>query len=203
MDKKNTLSFIVFTLAYFSAAALATKDTTPTSPKAMGATLNKKNCRPHQSAPPQKKLCKLAPTKSETGYKKASLPTPTEQKEVVNTSRTITVKNNISPEMTKYRFWGTYYSPTNFYLTVDSKSIKTGEKTKCAVSKKNKIDVTYHYEFKSGMVTGSKCIELEVPENESAISLTFSWDKNHRLISSSGRTVKAKKGVLNSTCDLV
>lgn len=117
-------------------------------------------------------------------------------------SRTIKIKNGITPEMTRYRFWGSYYKPTTFYVTIGNKRIKPEEEIECNIDESNRIDITYHYEFKNGMVTGSKCIELEVPANETSVLLTFSWDKAHRFISSCGRTVCAKRSVLNSPCNI-
>lgn len=118
-------------------------------------------------------------------------------------TRIVTIKNAISPEMTKYRFWGTYYSPSKFYLSINNKIIQYNESISCPIDSNNSIDITYHYEFKNGMVSGSKCVEFEIPEHASTIAITFSWNNNHRLISSSGRAINSKHGTMKSTHKII
>lgn len=118
-------------------------------------------------------------------------------------TRVVTIKNAISPEMTKYRFWGTYYSPSQFYLSINNKIIQYNESISCSVDASNRIDITYHYEFKNGMVSGSKCVEFEVPENSPTVAITFSWNNNHRLISSAGRAINSKHGTMKSTHKII
>ncbi len=119
------------------------------------------------------------------------------------TKRCINVRNAITPEMTKYRFWGTDYEPTELYLTINDKKLKKNETVECSVNNNNYIEITYHYEFKNGMVTGSKSIEFEIFENKSSIDITFSWKKNHRLICSGGRAVRSKKSIMKSSCSYI
>ena len=113
--------------------------------------------------------------------------------------RTVIIKNAITPEMTKYRFWGTYHTPTKFSISVNNRTVPINESCSCPVGENNIIEVTYHYEFKNGMVTGSKCIEFEVPMETATIDITFSWNDTHRLMSSTGRAINAKHGTMKST----
>lgn len=114
-------------------------------------------------------------------------------------SRTITVKNAITAEMIKYRFWGTYHTPTKFYISVNNHDVQANESCSCPLGENNVIEVTYHYEFKNGMVTGSKCIEFEIPKETATVDITFSWDDKHRLMSNVGRAINAKHGTMKST----
>jgi len=116
-----------------------------------------------------------------------------------NASRTISVKNAITPEMTKYRFWGTYYTPTKFYISVNDRTVQGDESCSCRVGENNTVEVTYHYEFKNGMVTGSKCIEFEIPAKATTVDITFSWNDKYRLMSNVGRAINAKNGTMKST----
>lgn len=114
-------------------------------------------------------------------------------------SRTITVKNAITLDMTKYRFWGTYYTPTKFYISVNDRAVQSDESSSCPVGENNTIEVAYHYEFKNGMVTGSKCIEFEIPAEATTVDITFSWNDKYRLMSNVGRAINAKNGTMKST----
>jgi len=133
----------------------------------------------------------------------------TSQKETPNKTkeekkqRTIKVKNSITSKMTQYRFWGTYYEPTEFYLTINGKKLKKDDCIECAISTKNSIEIAYHYEFQNGVVTGSKGIDFEIFNNKSSIDITFSWEKEHRLICNNGRAIKSKKGIMKSSCSFI
>jgi len=117
--------------------------------------------------------------------------------------RFIKIKNGITPEMTQYRFWGSSYKPTDFYLSINGKVLKHGENIECPVDESGRVEITYHYDFKSGMVTGSKCIEFEIPQNEHTMLITFSWKDNYRLISNCGRAINSKKGTMKSSCSFI
>lgn len=119
-------------------------------------------------------------------------------------SRTIRIKNAISPEMIRYRFWGTYYTPTQFYLTIQNKKLSANETVEYALSNNtNAVEVTYHYEFQNGIVTGSKSVEFEIPSDKGAIEITFSWKDNHRLICNTGKVIRSSKSIMKSSCSFI
>jgi len=125
------------------------------------------------------------------------------QKQARKNKPRVTVKNAITPEMTKYRFWGTYYEPTQLYLSIHDKKLQRNETVECTLNNSNCIEITYHYEFQNGIVTGSKCVEFEITNPDQPIEITFSWKDNHRLMSNHGRVVGSKKGIMKSSCSFI
>lgn len=183
MHRRNTVAGIVLIACSLSGAIMQKKESVQPS-----------LARPQKS--PSQPICTPVATEQKihccsTDIKKVADP----KKE----SRTITVKNAITAEMIKYRFWGTYHTPTKFYISVNNRDVQTNESCSCPLGENNTIEVTYHYEFKNGMVTGSKCIEFEIPRETATVDITFSWDDKHRLMSNVGRAINAKHGTMKST----
>ena len=116
--------------------------------------------------------------------------------------RSISVSSKITDTMLAYRWGWSDHTPTSFYLEADSIILKNGETKKVTVGVDNILEVTYHYEFKNGLVKGSKTIELEIPTKESHVNLSFSWKNSLRVISDVGRAIKSKNGTLKSPYSL-
>ena len=87
-------------------------------------------------------------------------------------------------------------------LKLDNTILKKGETKQVEIEHNNILEVTYHYEFKNGLVKGSKTIKIEIPEKESNVNLSFSWKNNLRIISDVGRAIESKNGILKSAYSL-
>ena len=95
-------------------------------------------------------------------------------------SRQITVKNDITVKMTKYRHIFGRYKPTNFAISVNGEKIDLGQEKKVTISN-NKIKVRYDYQFGKHK-TGAKVVEFSIPNTMQTATITFNWKKEWRIL---------------------
>ena len=95
-------------------------------------------------------------------------------------SRKITIKNDITEKMTKYRHILGRYKPTNFAISINGQKVDLGQEKTVTISD-NKLKVRYDYQFGSHK-TGAKVVEFLVPENMKFATITFNWKKKWRIL---------------------
>jgi len=104
-------------------------------------------------------------------------------------TRTITVKNSITPAMLSYAHWTGTYSPSVFEIEVNGTPLAQGAQTVIPLDKDNSFAVSYHYSFMNGYKTGARKVTFSVdpeksePEKHGIVELGFSWKNKWHVIS--------------------
>lgn len=161
------------------------KDVQPVNPKQQKQTVVKQETEippaqtPSLTVQKKEKLYPRTPEKTpiitqKNEDKEASLKPPLHKK------RTITIKNNISEDMTSYKYWNINYKPSSFKIVIDNQDLSPTQEQRIALDT-NKITVRYEYEFLKGYRKGKQDIEIVIPEQPDHFDLEFSWLKEPRL----------------------
>jgi len=128
------------------------------------------------SARPKKSI---APAKtSKTAQTTPDSPTETTKTEGTK-SRTISIKNTITEEMTTYQFCGDRV-PEAFSIEIDGAELPKNHERQLTLNQ-NEIEVAYNYSFANGLYKGKRSCMITVPESATHTSLAFSWNKQPRL----------------------
>lgn len=111
-------------------------------------------------------------------------------KQPIDSSRKITVRNNINKKMITYHK-GFFSLTPNFDLSINNQTIKQGQELEVPVID-GKINVTYAYDF-MGHKKGKKNIVFEAPPGNDALDITFSWKQEPRIIMGNAKAVEVKE----------
>ena len=116
--------------------------------------------------------------------KKAIAPIPQTNKPdtVIQASeeRVVIIKNKITKKMITYTKCFVPYTP-DFVLKVNGTELKLGEEQSIAI-KKNRVTVTFSYNFLNGYKKGTSAVEFDLPESKQECEITFSWKNDWRVI---------------------
>ena len=130
---------------------------------------------------------KLAHTK--TSQHTDQVETTKEQKnKFIN--KTVTVKNNITTDMLKYKHWSGIHEPS-FILTVNGKKIEQGKQKKIPV-KDNILEIRYDYSFAKGIRKGAKIVSCNVQNDTKDVDISFSWNSEWHIKTDHAQPQKAK-----------
>lgn len=105
-------------------------------------------------------------------------------------SRSITVFNKIDKKMLTYHK-GFFSLTPNFNLFVNDKPIKPGQQLEISIAE-DTINVAYAYDF-MGHKKGKKSISFEIPTNKDTLNITFSWQKEPRIIIDGAKPLEVKE----------
>jgi hypothetical protein len=145
----------------------------------------KKSTIQEQQEKTEKKIQKNK--KSSSNKKEASLKEK-EEKEIPD--KTITIKNDITPDMISYKHWSGTYEPS-FTLSVNGKKIGQGEQEKIIV-KDNQFDVRYDYSFANGFRKGANIVSCQLDHDADKVDITFSWKDDWRIQSKQAQPQKTE-----------
>jgi hypothetical protein len=95
--------------------------------------------------------------------------------------KTVVVTNGIQDKMLKYDYGFVSYSPTAFKIEINGTPLEQG-KSMTINTNTNKITVRYEYAFLAGVYKGAKLIEFELPQEVDHVTITFSWDRESRIV---------------------
>lgn len=98
-----------------------------------------------------------------------------------DSSRQLTITNNIQDAQLAYTYCFMSYKPTSFSVQVNGKIIDQAKSERISITD-NKIRVRYDYAFLNGKRKGAKEIEFEIDPQASNLALQFSWDKESRIV---------------------
>jgi hypothetical protein len=100
----------------------------------------------------------------------------------------ITINNNIKPDMLTYKHWTGKYNPDSFKVFVNNTEVAQGNSLQLPSETKT-VDLTFDYSFVNGKRTGSKTVSYELNENSTQGNITFSWDDDNKIIIDNGTAV--------------
>ena len=106
--------------------------------------------------------------------------------EVASTS--ITISNNIKPDMLTYKHWTGKYNPDSFKVSVNNSEIAQGA-TLQIPSETKTVNLTFDYSFVNGKRTGSKTVAYKLNDDATQANITFSWDNDNKIIIDNGTAV--------------
>lgn len=130
--------------------------------------------KPSQKTPTLVELAKKVPTKK-PGIK-----------------RTVTVTNNITPEMLVKKHWTGSYTPEPFAILVDGKKLEAGKTAQVTVED-DTLNVQYNYSFMNGYRKGTSEITFKVAEKQEKIGMTFSWEDDDRVIIENAKAIAKRE----------
>lgn len=104
--------------------------------------------------------------------------------------RIVTITSNIKPEML-IKHWMGKREPNSFAILVDGKELAMG-KTITTTIENNILDIQYNYSFAMGIYQGKRKVTFEVPEKQHTLSMTFSWENDHRVILDHAKAILKK-----------
>jgi hypothetical protein len=96
-------------------------------------------------------------------------------------NKTVIVTNGIQDKMLKYDYGFVSYSPTTFKIEINGTPLEQGKSISMSIHT-NKIGVRYDYAFLAGVYKGAKLIEFELPQEVDQVTITFSWDRESRIV---------------------
>ncbi len=100
----------------------------------------------------------------------------------------ITISNNIKPDMLTYKHWTGKYNPDSFKVSVNNSEIAQGA-TLQIPSETKTVNVTFDYSFVNGKRTGSKTVAYKLNDDATQANITFSWDNDNQIIIDNGTAV--------------
>ena len=142
--------------------------------------------------------CEISPNNSSKKQKLArtKISQHTDQVETIpkqknkSINKTVTVKNNITADMLKYKHWSGMYKPS-FILTVNGKKIEQGKQEKIPV-KDNILEIRYDYSFAKGIRKGAKIISCNVDNDTKDVGISFSWNSEWHIKTDHAQPQKTK-----------
>jgi len=118
--------------------------------------------------------------KKTNNQKKHVCPAADNQQGRTNTKRKISVTNNITPKMKKYKHWAGRFRPSVFFISINGNKIKKDTPTNVHITN-NTLRVRYDYEFGTRKI-GAKVVEFLVPEETKEITIRFKWKHKWRIL---------------------
>lgn len=106
-------------------------------------------------------------------------------------SRTISVTNNITRKMLRYKYGFINVRPSKFNISIDDVIIEPGETKQINITN-NKLVVAYYYDF-SGHREGKCAITLDIKPEAQDVNISFSWDDDYRVLADSGQAVNKQE----------
>lgn len=104
-----------------------------------------------------------------------------QKSETTPKTRTITIKNGITPKMLAYSHWTGKYKPTTFSVSVDGHSLTEDNEFPVDITD-NKLTVTYRYSFMKGYKTGARSINFKVDPEATTVDITFAWKNKWHIL---------------------
>jgi len=98
---------------------------------------------------------------------------------IVETKKTVTIKNNIEPAMLRYQHWSGTYEPTTFIITVNGQQIKPNTQHEIVITNEQ-LAVRFDYAFLNSKRKGAKIVYFTV--NKPTLNLSFSWTDKWQII---------------------
>ncbi len=103
----------------------------------------------------------------------------------------ITIHNNITPIMLKYKHWTGTYNPT-FTICVNNTKIEQGQTVTLPKTDKLLV-IRYDYSFANGYKKGTHEVTCIVANNAKNVHITFDWTDANRIILENGTVLEDKK----------
>lgn len=136
---------------------------------------------------PQKKFNSCAPKNS--SIKMAAntpAPKPIEKKKTqpAVSSRTITVKNEITHDQLGYKKFGMYFYPDKeFRVFINDKEIEEKQAMKVAITN-NILNINFKWDFghKHKKSRGSRRVAFNIPPTANTVELTFDWKTKSQVL---------------------
>ncbi len=100
----------------------------------------------------------------------------------------ITISNNIKPDMLTYKHWTGKYNPDSFKVSVNNSEVAQGA-TLQIPSETKTVNVTFDYSFVNGKRTGSKTVAYKLNDDATQANITFSWDNDNKIIIDNGTAI--------------
>ncbi len=133
---------------------------------------------------PHKKKEETTETSQEKNQQSATTEThnqqPSKQQTTSPQKQTVTVKNNIKPDMLAYKHWTGKYKPDIFTVSINGQTIEQDKEYKVEANNKT-LEVRYDYSFANGFRKGAKIVTFQI-EKDSSLNLTFSWNDEYHVI---------------------
>ncbi len=145
--------------------------------------------RPHKKKEETKKTSQEKNQQSVTTETNNQQP-PKQQTTPLQT-QTITVKNNIKPDILVYKHWTGKYEPEIFTVSINGQTIEQDKEYKVLASD-NTLEVRYDYSFANGFRKGAKIVKFQI-EKDNNLNLTFSWNDEWHVIMDHTTPLEAKK----------
>ncbi len=130
-------------------------------------------------------LIAFVPFTINTTETSSELPAPTEP---ATAPSSITISNNIKPDMLTYKHWTGKYNPDSFKVSVNNTEIAQGA-TLQIPSETKTVNVTFDYSFVNGKRAGSKTVAYKLNDDATQANITFSWDNDNKIIIDNGTAV--------------
>ena len=108
--------------------------------------------------------------------------------EAVAHPSSITISNNIKPDMLTYKHWTGKYNPDSFKVSVNNSEVAQGA-TLQIPSETKTVNVTFDYSFVNGKRTGSKTVAYKLNDDATQANITFSWDNDNKIMIDNGTAV--------------
>ena len=159
---------------------------------------NKKTDSTIKTSKKKSNQCKISPNNSSKKQELArtKISQHTDQVETIQEqknkliNKTVTVKNNITTDMLKYKHWSGIHEPS-FILTVNGKKIEQGKQKKIPI-KDNILEIRYDYSFAKGIRKGAKIVSCNVENDTKDVDISFSWNSEWHIKTDHAQPQKAK-----------
>ena len=119
-------------------------------------------------------------------------PQPSKHQNTSPQTQTVTVKNNIKPDMLAYKHWTGTYEPSIFTVSINGQTIEQDKEYKVLASD-NTLEVRYDYSFANGFKKEAKIVKFQIETNSNDLNLTFSWNDEWHVIMDHTTPLEAKK----------
>jgi hypothetical protein len=113
---------------------------------------------------------------------------PSELPAEVSTPPSITINNNIKPDMLTYKHWTGKYNPDSFKVFVNHTEVSQGNSLQLSSETKT-VNLKFDYSFVNGKRTGSKTVSYKLNEDITQANITFSWDNDNKIIIDNGTAI--------------
>ncbi len=148
--------------------------------------------RPHKKKEETKKTSKEKNQQSATTKTNNQQPSKQQTTSPQTQTVTVTVKNNIKPDMLAYKHWTGKYEPEIFTISINDQTIEQDKEYKVEANNKT-LEVRYDYSFANGFRKGAKVVKFQIEKNSNDLNLTFSWDDEWHVIMDHTTPLEAKK----------
>jgi hypothetical protein len=100
----------------------------------------------------------------------------------------VTITNNIQPDMLTYKHWTGKYNPDSFKVFVNDTEIAQGAALEIPSETKT-VNLKFDYSFVNGKRTGSHTVSYKLNDDITQANITFSWDNDNKIIIDNGTAI--------------